>query len=115
MSFFHAEDEIVVCNRHQEDVPLIWTFAFNGAEFWCPACGAQYGMLGAGRDVKWTPRLQNKLAFYKEKSRQYLEANSRLHCSSLKHKGKWIKFNELPKKSKEYWIKKSKEWEYKYP
>ena len=36
--------------------PIIWTFAFPGAEWYCPSCGAQSDMF-YGEDVKATPKL----------------------------------------------------------
>ena len=54
--------EIKICENHPEfEVPLIWTFAFNGAEYWCPYCGQNSGMLGAGEDVEETPELKERL------------------------------------------------------
>ena len=38
-----------ICDRHDEyEVPLIWTFAFSGCEYWCPYCGNKGGMMGTG-------------------------------------------------------------------
>ena len=116
MSFFHAHDEIQVCPNHmdKELTPLIWTFAFIGSEYWCPACGYNSGMLGAGKDVKRTKVLENRLARYKVKSKKFLHATGLLVCSHFIYKGKSKKFNEMSQRFKTYWINQSKKWKYKY-
>lgn len=113
---FGRDNEIKICSDHRdkEEVPLIWTFAFNGSEYWCPACGYNAGMLGAGRDVPKTKVLENRLARYTKQSKSYLKAKGRLICAQLKYKGKWIKFNELPERSQIYWRNQAKLWKYKY-
>jgi len=50
--------EIRICDRHEKQVPLIWTFAFPGSEYWCPYCGGNFGMLGAGEMVESTMSLK---------------------------------------------------------
>ena len=44
-------------------VPMIWTFAFDGAERYCLNCGIKGGMFGTGKDVPVTRELifQNKI------------------------------------------------------
>lgn len=64
--------EIIICDCHEEQVPLIWTFKFIGCEYWCPACGYMKGMFGAGKDVPETPELLQSLAEWKEKAKPYL-------------------------------------------
>ena len=107
--------EIKVCRDHQEQevTPLIWTFAFRGAEYWCPFCGDSSGMMGAGENVESTPELVERLAEYKKRSRQYLRGNSLLVCSETKYRGKWMKFSEMPAKAQAFWRNKAKQWEYK--
>ena len=46
---------IRVCSTCQ--TPLIWTFAFTGAERYCINCGTTGGMLGFGDDESPTPDL----------------------------------------------------------
>lgn len=90
---------IKICRRHQDrPTPLIWTFAFDGAEYWCPACGCNEGMMGAGEDVEETPELKQSLKDWKKKTKKFLEARSTLVCHRLKYKGEYIKPSELPKK-----------------
>ena len=74
-----------ICSNHSEyQVPLIWTFAFNGAEYWCPYCGCNEGMLGAGENVDDTEKLWGRHAIYKKYSEFYLEARSKLVCVKFK-------------------------------
>ena len=96
-------ETIRVCSNHQHEkiVPLIWTFAFNGSEYWCPYCGYNAGMLGAGESVESTPELEETLKEYREKSNNFLRAKSRQVCSSLEWEGKRISPDELPESEKE--------------
>lgn len=54
--------EIFVCNEHE--TPLIWTFAFPYAEYFCMAGNHAMGMLGAGHKVPATPELLKLQALY---------------------------------------------------
>ena len=65
--------QIKICGNHQEyQVPLIWTFKFHGAEFWCPYCGYVSGMFGAGINVTETEELKERLAKFEEATIPYL-------------------------------------------
>jgi len=48
--------EISVCNECGK--PVVWTFAFDGAEYYCLMCGNKTGMMGGKTDVPWTPELR---------------------------------------------------------
>jgi len=48
------EKLIKVCDNC--DNPIFWTFAFVGAEYYCPSCGASRDMF-FGKDVPATPKL----------------------------------------------------------
>ncbi len=104
---------IKICSCHQEQVPLIWTFAFPGAEYWCPACGYTSGMFGAGENVSETPDLVVSKAKWVEISNDYLTAKSRLGCHSLEWDGKRISPSELPEEEIERCKKVIAEWKYK--
>ena len=54
--------EIMVCNEHE--TPLIWTFAFAYAEYFCMAGNHAGGMLGTGHKVEATPELLELKALY---------------------------------------------------
>lgn len=110
------ETEIKICSRHQdkEETPLIWTFAFNGAEYWCPACGCNEGMMGAGDNIAWTKILQNRGDKYKKKSRPFLNARSALVCSSMRINGESRTFDSLPPQTQSYYKNKAKSWKYKF-
>lgn len=106
---------IKICSGHRHDeTPLIWTFAFIGAEYWCPVCGYLGGMLGSGENVPLTPKLKNKLVKYRKLSKKYLKANGLLSCAYFEYKGKKRKFSEMSKWFKTYWKNRSNEWKYKY-
>ena len=56
---FGSKDEIILCRECQ--IPLIWTFFFAYAEYYCLNCGDHEGMMGAGDRVKATPELKRQL------------------------------------------------------
>ena len=70
------DNEIKICGCHDYKVPLIWTFKFSGAEYWCPYCGHTTGMLGAGINVKipGTDLLQRQAA-WKEITSDFLSSD----------------------------------------
>lgn len=92
---------IRICNEHDEEVPLIGTMAFNGAEFWCPYCGANFGLFGAGERVEETDELLQKEKHWLEKSRAFLSAMSRRVCVKTKFNGEWIDPADLPESEKQ--------------
>lgn len=50
---------VATCRR--DDEPLVATFEFPGAEFYCVVCGALYGFLGP-KPAEDTPQLAARLA-----------------------------------------------------
>lgn len=84
-------EKIKICDRHNYKVPLIYTFAFNGAEYWCPYCGVSEGMLGAGKNIEVIPsefeKLTGRKQIYIDTSQNYLDANGFLVCSARKFNG----------------------------
>jgi hypothetical protein len=113
MSFFNDEDEVTVCGYHDKDVQLIWTFSFPYKEFWCPYCGATYGMMGAGRDAKWTWKIHDEYVNNLNRSKKFLRANGTLCCARFKYKGEYIEPSKMPEKLRNYYLKQSKKWRYK--
>jgi len=106
--------EIKICESHQYyKVPLIWTFAFIGAEYWCPFCGYSGGMLGAGRDVPSTKHLVRKLEKYKKLSRLYLRAVASQCASRVKYGGVWYDRYELPERAIKRLEKIRSQWKYR--
>lgn len=88
--------EINVCPNHSEYlVPMISTFAFNGAEHWCPFCGEKLGMFSTGKAER-TPELIERLRIYKAHWKQYLNAVGTLSCSSMEYKGRTVQREDLP-------------------
>lgn len=92
-------------------MPLIATFAFNGAEFWCPYCGKTYGMFGVNR-IESTPELRALHDLYEERSKDLLRAKGSQACSEHKIKGKWIKQEDIPQDYRDEMAKIIKEFKY---
>ena len=108
----HDKKEIRICSRHHNQIPLIWTFAFNGSEYWCPYCGANYGMLGAGEMVESTMDLKRAAVKWRQSTTEYLDAKSTNNCSELEWEGKMISPHDLPDEEKERVQKVINEWKY---
>lgn len=107
------EDEVIICSHHKErPTQLIWTFAFPYKEFWCPACGAKWGMMGAGDNVKWTPAIHDRYVADKKRSKRFLSAVGRKSCSKFKYKGEWYEPSEIPPSLKKYDDAIIKNWKY---
>lgn len=104
--------EIKICDRHEKQVPLIWTFAFPGCEYWCPYCGFSGGMLGSGIDVANTDELVAEAKRWKRKARNYLHAMAVTCCSETLFEGKWVKPSLLPEKEKQKLENIRKKWKY---
>lgn len=107
-------ETIRICKHHQDDyqAPLIWTFAFRGAEYWCPYCGKLEGMLGAGEKVKSTAVLRNRLKRFRKLSEAFLDANCSQVCESMIWKGERITPSELPQEEKDKNQKIIDSWKY---
>ena len=105
-------EEIRICEEHDEEVPLIWTFAFAGAEYWCPFCGYTGGMFGSGMIVKETPEIVRRGKYYRQLSKEFLDAKSTIACSSLVWKGKEISPDDLPQEEKDRVDKVASSWKY---
>ena len=70
--YLHGRN-ILICNRHDEQVPMIWTFKFQGAEYWCPYCGHNTGAFGPdGREVPTSYELEMVKADWIEKATPFL-------------------------------------------
>lgn len=105
-------DTMKICDRHENQVPLLFTMAFPGSEYWCPYCGGNWGMLGAGQNVPVTMQLKREKVKWRFKTREYLSAVGTQNCSSLKFEGKTISPHELPKSEKDRLQNIIDEWEY---
>jgi hypothetical protein len=93
---------IKICESHPDTpTPLIYTYAFMGAEYWCPFCGYNGGFFGAGTDVPETPELKKALEKWKAHTKPYLRALSLRVCHSFLYKGKRITYKEYPENLKQ--------------
>ena len=100
-----------ICSNHQNyKVPLIWTFAWNHHEYWCPYCGCHEGMLGAGVDVKETAVLKKRGELYEKATREYRHAIGVLVCASTEWKGEQVKPEDLPEEEKNRLVEVRKTW-----
>lgn len=61
-------EQIMVCNHHH--TPLIWTFRFAGAEYFCMAGNHAGGMLGTGYKTDATPELITKKKLFNNRWNQ---------------------------------------------
>lgn len=104
--------EVLCCSRHEKNVQLVWTFAFPGAEYWCPYCGCSEGMLGAGEIRQLTFSERREMIKYRYIGKEYLQARSTAVCSSLMWKGERIKPEDLPIEERKRIKKVIDEWEY---
>jgi len=87
-----------ICSHHKNyKVPLIWTFAWNGYECWCPYCDGHWDMFGSGMKTQETEELKNRLELYKEATAEYRGARGTLICEKTMWKKEYIKPSELPK------------------
>lgn len=107
---------ISVCNGHKEyETPLVSTFAFNGAEYWCPYCGQTYGMMST-ESVENTKQLQKRRDQYTKYTNSgddaFLHAKGILVCVATTWKGKKIKPEELPKTEQKRLERIRKAWTY---
>ena len=100
-----------ICSNHGDyEVQLIYTFAWNGYEYWCPYCGCHEGGMGAGEDVNETKELKKRAELYEKLTAEFLGARSTLICSETMWKGKRIKPSELPKEE----IERSRKFKWEY-
>ena len=107
---------ISICYGHEEYVtPLVHTYAFNGAEYWCPYCGQIYGMMSTER-IDNTKQLQKRKDQYTKYTNRgdeaFLHAKGILVCISTMWKGKRVKPEELPKTENKRLEKIRKAWSY---
>ena len=106
--------EIRICDRHEKQVPLIWTFAFPGSEYWCPYCGGNFGRWGAGEMVESTMSLKREAVKWKQDSGDYLSAIGTNVCDSLMWEGNRITPDKLPQEEKDRRQMVIDEWVYEF-
>lgn len=70
-----TKPQTTICPEHQNrETPLITTFAFPGAEYWCPHCGYICGMFDGAPKVPTTPELEATAKADREKGLPYLRS-----------------------------------------
>jgi hypothetical protein len=106
-------EDTKICSKHQDyEVPLIYTFAFNGCEYWCPYCGSKGGLFGTGISVELTNELEERYNKFHNKSKKFLGAKSRQVASMVRHKEELIKASDLPEEEKKKDMEIVKNWKY---
>ena len=61
-----------VCSGHNIHVPLLFTFKFPGAEYWCPVCERNFDVFGSGSDVEGTLELDRRHEVLSQYAAEYL-------------------------------------------
>ena len=97
--------KVVVCNSedhvHQNKlpagftVPMMATYVFPGAEYWCPYCGHTTGTMSA-KTVPATIKLLMVKDAYTELSKEFLKAKGYQVCKTFLFEGERIKPDQLP-------------------
>lgn len=106
-----AEKMITVCTWHPGYVtPLIWTFAFPGAEWWCPYCGFTCGMFGSTNTIPFTLELAIRHDAYKAKYKNYLCAMGVLSCVSVLQDGVQTRPEDLSDEVKAQYKQDRQSW-----
>lgn len=100
------------CGRHKENVQLIWTFAFPGAEYWCPYCGYMCGMLGAGEERELTFTEMRGMIKYRHIGKEYLDAKATFNSTGTRWEGEMISPEDLPDEEKQRLQKIIDDWVY---
>jgi len=104
---------VLLCSHHDEKkAPMISTFAFIGAEYWCPYCGNTQGIFGDFKEVEWTKELQKEVDYWNGKAREFLSAKATFSCASLMWEGNRIRPDQLPAEELERRQKIVNEWKY---
>lgn len=102
-----------ICGKHPErPTPLIWTFAFQGAECWCPYCGYRGGMFNGCPSVKATDALRVVAAEDEARAKPFLTAVASLSCGRLLFESGWVTPADLPPEQIEAYRRTREEWKY---
>lgn len=106
---------ILICDNHYEDyqVPLIYTFAFIGAEYWCPFCGYVGGMFGSVKRVPVTEKLIGRRSIYKEYAKAMLSACGSLVCCGMELNKGMIEPKDYPEEMEKELDEMAGSWVYK--
>lgn len=87
--------QIMKIHEHEGYViPLVSTFAFSGAELWCPFCGHTYGIFNAEPEVSRSPMLETIRMKYKEHWVDFLDATGMIMGGGRKVDGYFADHDE---------------------
>lgn len=67
------DNDVILCDKHEEIVPMLFTFKFPHSELWCPYCGYHCGMFNYTKSEPFpdTELLETKKR-WEDLSRPYL-------------------------------------------
>ena len=71
-------DTLEFCPRDHPTTPLVFTFAFNGYEYWCPGCGYKTGLFGHTQTMSSKPSFVKMATELKNKAADYLHYQASL-------------------------------------
>ncbi len=97
-----TKDTIIrVCPEHKKQVPLIFTFAFPGANYWCPHCGNTMRVPTKDCEKELTETLQKRREANLENTKEFLKAAQMLNSKKpILFGGRSIKPEDLPETEK---------------
>lgn len=96
------EKFIRVCTEHKKHVPLIFTMAFPGANYWCPGCGATMRVPDKDAKVELTAALEKLRDKNLEETKEYLAAASVINTDKrVLFGGRRINKEDLPQEEKD--------------
>lgn len=93
---------MIICTNHETEIPMIQTFAFMGAELWCPCCGNSTGFpFGDFNNIDSSEELELKQERMRAACSEYLHAMGIRYCSKTEYKGNIISPRDLPDEEKQ--------------
>ncbi len=63
-----------ICNCAGIPIPLLFTFKFQGSEYWCPVCGANFDIFGSGQTIQGTAELGARHELLERHCKAYLSS-----------------------------------------
>jgi len=109
-----TNETFAICKKHPEyEVPLIFTFAFPGKDYWCAFCGETDEMFG-GRRVERSQELDRRLETYSAAwsgKFNYLHGvGANYSVARMTWKGRLVRLEDLPVKVIEAFEALSRSW-----
>lgn len=107
------ETFIRVCTEHKKQVPLIFTMAFPGFNYWCPECGITLKAPDDKSKVPLTATLTKRRDDNLEKTKEFLQASNVMNTDKRIMFGAMrVKKEDLPQSETDRLQKIVDEYEY---